>query len=226
MGGATLVGLRVESAIGSLTVVGDASACVALLLPGEARASSPPWRLLSTAAGGPAWLGVAVAELRSYFAGRLRRFTVRLAPRGSPFDLAAWLALAEIAYGQTWSYGGLARRLGRPGAARAVGGAVGRNPLPILLPCHRVVGADGRLTGYGGGLPAKAALLALEGALDPAGRARPEGVGRGKTEPTGREGPDRSGAAGPDGTGLARREAAPHPTPRRRPGGAGAAELA
>lgn len=177
MGAGSLVGLRVESPIGSLVVAGSADACVALLLPGEGREPPPAWRLLSGAAEGPAWLGVADAELGSYFAGELRRFTVPLAPRGSPFDVATWLALAEIAYGETWTYGELARRVGRPGAARAVGGALGRNPLAIFLPCHRVVGADGRLTGYGGGLPAKAALLELEGALDAAGRARPNGVG-------------------------------------------------
>uniref|UniRef100_UPI0012612E51 methylated-DNA--[protein]-cysteine S-methyltransferase n=2 Tax=Pseudomonas TaxID=286 RepID=UPI0012612E51 len=90
-----------------------------------------------------------------------------LAPRGTPFQLAVWQALAEIPHGRTWSYGQLASHLGRPQAMRAVGAANGRNPLPIVLPCHRVIGASGALTGFGGGLPTKQFLLELEGALPP-----------------------------------------------------------
>lgn len=202
MGQATLVGLRVASPVGPLTVAGDAHACVALRLPGEGREPPPALRVRPTATDGPAWMAVAVAELASYFAGELRCFTVPLAPRGSRFDLATWLALQEIAYGRTWSYGDLAGRLGRPGAARAVGGALGRNPLPIFLPCHRVVGADGRLTGYGGGLPVKTALLALEGALDPTGRARPDRRGRAEPAPTGQRGPNRCDSPGHQGIDL------------------------
>ncbi len=104
----------------------------------------------------------AIGQLEAYFAGELKRFNLRLAPEGTPFQLKVWNALLTIPYGETISYGELARRLGDMHASRAVGAANGRNPLPIVVPCHRVIGADGTLTGYGGGLPIKKALLALE----------------------------------------------------------------
>jgi methylated-DNA-[protein]-cysteine S-methyltransferase len=104
------------------------------------------------------------AQLREYFLSRRRTFSVALAPRGTDFQEAVWQSLLSIPYGETVSYGELARRLGRPNGARAVGLANGANPLPILVPCHRVIGADGSLTGFGGGLHIKRALLALEGA--------------------------------------------------------------
>ena len=107
---------------------------------------------------------VAAAQLAAYFSGSLREFHLALAPEGTPFQLAVWGALRQIPYGETLSYGELARRLGHPQGARAVGLANGANPLPIIVPCHRVIGADGSLTGFGGGLPIKRALLALEGA--------------------------------------------------------------
>lgn len=106
-------------------------------------------------------------QLREYFAGRRRSFDLPLAPQGTPFQREVWQALASIPYGKTSSYGELAARVGKPSASRAVGAANGRNPLPIVLPCHRVIGADGSLTGFGGGLPAKQFLLRLEGALPP-----------------------------------------------------------
>lgn len=104
-----------------------------------------------------------VAELAAYFAGELREFEMAVAPEGAPFRQRVWSALAGVPYGETWSYGELARRagLGR-GAARAVGAANGANPIAIVLPCHRVIGADGSLVGYGGGLDRKARLLAHE----------------------------------------------------------------
>jgi len=102
-------------------------------------------------------------QLGEYFAGARRAFELRLAPRGTEFQRLVWFALAEIPYGATWSYAELARRVGRPKAVRAVGAANGANPLPIVLPCHRVIGADGSLVGYGGGLSAKRFLLDLEG---------------------------------------------------------------
>jgi methylated-DNA-[protein]-cysteine S-methyltransferase len=105
------------------------------------------------------------AQLAAYFAGRLREFDLPLAPRGGAFELRVWQALLEIPYGTTCSYSDIARRLGSPGASRAVGAANGRNPIPIVVPCHRVIGADGSLTGYGGGLETKRYLLRLEGAL-------------------------------------------------------------
>ena len=103
-------------------------------------------------------------QLGEYFAGRRRSFDLPLAPLGTPFQRKVWEALAAIPYGTTASYGQLAARVGRPSASRAVGAANGRNPLPIVLPCHRVIGANGALTGFGGGLPTKQFLLRLEGA--------------------------------------------------------------
>lgn len=105
-------------------------------------------------------------ELDAYFAGTLRQFTVPLDLRGTAFQLRVWELLCEIPYGETRSYGEIAQVLGNPKATRAVGQANGRNPVSIIVPCHRVIGSDGRLTGYGGGLHRKRALLDLEsGAL-------------------------------------------------------------
>jgi methylated-DNA-[protein]-cysteine S-methyltransferase len=106
-------------------------------------------------------------QLGEYFAGKRRMFDLPLAPAGTEFQRTVWTTLASIPYGQTISYAQLAMRVGRPTATRAVGAANGRNPLPIVLPCHRVIGADGSLTGFGGGLPTKQYLLKLEGALPP-----------------------------------------------------------
>lgn len=103
-----------------------------------------------------------VAQLQAYFDGELQEFDLPLAPTGTPFQITVWRELQAIPYGETISYGELARRIGKPKAARAVGSANGANPLPLVVPCHRVVGSDGRLTGYGGGLPIKEALLAHE----------------------------------------------------------------
>lgn len=101
-------------------------------------------------------------QLRRYFAGKLRRFDVPLDLRGTPFQVAVWKALRTIPYGRTASYGEIARRIGKPGAARAVGGANNRNPIGIVVPCHRVIGSSGDLTGYAAGLKVKRALLRLE----------------------------------------------------------------
>jgi methylated-DNA-[protein]-cysteine S-methyltransferase len=101
-------------------------------------------------------------QLEEYFAGERRGFELDLAPSGSPFQLDVWRALCAIPYGETASYGEIAATVGQPGAARAVGGANNRNPIAIVVPCHRVIGANGTLTGYGGGLPRKQQLLALE----------------------------------------------------------------
>jgi len=99
---------------------------------------------------------------RAYFAGELEAFDLPLAPQGTPFQLKVWQLLSDIPYGGTISYGELARRAGNPKASRAVGLANGSNPIPIIIPCHRVIGSNGKLTGYGGGLPIKEKLLALE----------------------------------------------------------------
>ena len=109
-------------------------------------------------------LGNAIRQLDEYFAGTRREFELDLAPQGTPFQLAVWNALLAIPYGATASYGDIARSVGRPNAVRAVGQANGRNPLAIVVPCHRVIGSDHSLTGYGGGIDRKRFLLALEGA--------------------------------------------------------------
>jgi methylated-DNA-[protein]-cysteine S-methyltransferase len=106
--------------------------------------------------------GHAIAQLAAYFSGVLRRFEITVALEGTPFQREVRAALTEIPYGETVSYGELTRRLGRPHAARAVGVANGANPIPIVIPCHRVIGTDGSLTGFGGGLPIKRMLLDLE----------------------------------------------------------------
>jgi len=104
----------------------------------------------------------AARQLAAYFAGRLRAFDLPLAAPGTDFQRTVWRALLEIPFGETRSYADIARAVGRPTAVRAVGGANGRNPIGIIVPCHRVIGKDGTLTGYAGGLDAKRALLALE----------------------------------------------------------------
>ena len=109
-------------------------------------------------------------QLDAYFDGRLRRFDLPLAPEGTAFQQRCWQVLTEIPFGETISYGEQARRVGRPGAARAVGQANGANPLPVIIPCHRVVATNGGLGGYTGGLHIKRFLLALEGALPAAAR--------------------------------------------------------
>jgi methylated-DNA-[protein]-cysteine S-methyltransferase len=116
----------------------------------------------------PSWkedrasLSKTIQQLQTYFAGELENFDLQLAPEGTPFQLEVWRRLCEIPYGQTISYGELAGRIGNPKASRAVGLANGSNPIPIVIPCHRVIGSNGKLTGYGGGLPIKEKLLALE----------------------------------------------------------------
>jgi methylated-DNA-[protein]-cysteine S-methyltransferase len=111
---------------------------------------------------GDALLREAESQLRAYFAGELTRFELPLSPRGTEFQRRVWDAVAQVPYGTTATYSAIAAALGRPSASRAVGAANGRNPLAILIPCHRVVGASGALTGYGGGLERKRALLDLE----------------------------------------------------------------
>ena len=109
-------------------------------------------------------LDLAERQLAEYFAGKRTQFDLPLSPHGTDFQRAVWRELERIPYGATISYAELARRIGRPQAMRAVGAANGRNPIAIIVPCHRVIGADGSLTGFGGGLPRKQFLLALEGA--------------------------------------------------------------
>ena len=103
-----------------------------------------------------------IQQLKEYFAGQRKTFKIRLAPKGTPFQLKVWQALRAIPYGHTASYGQIARAVGNPKAARAIGAANGQNPLSIIVPCHRVIGSNGTLVGYGGGLSTKEALLTHE----------------------------------------------------------------
>ncbi len=148
--------LTFDTPLGPMALAGEGDALTHLYLPG-----SPTPRLFSRETS---LLAEGRAQLLSYLRGELRVFQLPLAPAGTPFQCAVWEELRRIPYGATVSYGDLAARLGRPKAVRAVGQANHRNPLPILIPCHRVVGKDGSLTGYAGGLALKEALLKLEGA--------------------------------------------------------------
>jgi methylated-DNA-[protein]-cysteine S-methyltransferase len=143
----------IDSPIGELLLVGDGSALTAVHMDGD---PGPGWRRDPGALREPA------EQLLAYFAGELREFDLPLAPRGTPFQREVWSALREIPYGRTVSYAELAAAVGRPHAARAVGAANGRNPIAVVIPCHRVIGASGALTGYGGGLERKRLLLDLE----------------------------------------------------------------
>lgn len=159
---ATISYTTVESPVGPLLVAGDDDALrlIHFVRAGRALPRDTDWQERDTTL-----LRDARRQLGEYFAGRLREFQLPLAPRGSTFQQRVWRALLEVPYGTTCSYADLARRLGDLRATRAVGAANGRNPIPIVVPCHRVIGADGSLIGYGGGLDVKRYLLSLEGAL-------------------------------------------------------------
>lgn len=147
------------SPLGRLELESDGTALLRIRLPGErpAPADDRPRR------ADPDAFSAVVAQLDAYFAGTRRTFDLALAPAGTPFQQRVWALLRDIPWGQTISYAELARRSGNPAASRAVGAANGRNPLPIVVPCHRVIGSNGALTGYAGGLDAKRTLLAIEG---------------------------------------------------------------
>jgi methylated-DNA-[protein]-cysteine S-methyltransferase len=151
-----------DTPVGTLTIVAGARGLREILFAGEPVPSD-------FVEGRHPVAAATVRQLHEYFAGERREFDLPLDVSGTAFQRRAWLALASIPYGTTFSYGEQARRLGAPGAARAVGSANARNPIPIVLPCHRLVGADGSLTGYGGGLDAKRALLAHEAQVLEAG---------------------------------------------------------
>ena len=149
---------RIESPVGPLVVAADDAGLRRIEFVNGRHPAQPD----------PQWqedaepLHETLRQLRSYFAGELETFDLRLAPEGTPFQLTVWNQLCKIPYGETISYGELARSIGNPNASRAVGLANGSNPIPIVIPCHRVIGSNGKLTGYGGGLPIKEKLLALE----------------------------------------------------------------
>lgn len=157
----------IGSPLGALTAVATDGVLSALYM--ENAAHRPPADALGAVEAGGAGFDQLRDELDEYFAGERRTFTVPTAAVGSPFQHRVWAALGRIPYGRTRSYGEIAQELGDPRTVRAVGAANGRNPICIVVPCHRVVGADGTLTGYAGGLERKEILLALE---NPA-RARP-----------------------------------------------------
>ncbi|MGD3110054.1 methylated-DNA--[protein]-cysteine S-methyltransferase [Streptomyces sp. YGL11-2] len=150
-----------DTPVGPLTLVADGDALTGLYMTDQRH--RPPQETFGTPAD-PADppFATTIAQLRAYFRGELTTFDLPLALRGTSFQRRVWAALRTIPYGETLSYGRLAERLGVPTAARAVGLANGRNPVGIIVPCHRVVGADGSLTGYGGGLDRKRRLLAFE----------------------------------------------------------------
>lgn len=148
----------VETPVGPLLLAGDSDGLRRVSFENSKRFAIPP-------AG---WMQnkqifcEVIRQLNEYFAGTLKEFDLFLAPEGTPFQLSVWRGLRTIPYGETISYAQLAERIGNPRAVRAVGHANGANPLPIIVPCHRVIGSDGDLTGFGGGLPVKIKLLAIE----------------------------------------------------------------
>jgi methylated-DNA-[protein]-cysteine S-methyltransferase len=152
-----------DSPIGALTVAGDNQGIHHILFENnryDAKGRAQ-WQRDAHA------LREARTQLLQYLRGERSGFELPLAPHGTGFQLRVWKALADIPFGETWSYVQLARHIGQPTASRAVGAANGRNPLPIVLPCHRVIGSSGALTGFGGGLETKAALLELESRTQP-----------------------------------------------------------
>ena len=153
--------VTVPSPVGPLTIVAQDGAITGLYMDAQRHAPQPELLGVPGDAGDEPF-AAAAAQLSAYFAGRLTEFDLPLSPAGTDFQLRVWTGLRAIPYGQTVSYGELATRVGSPTASRAVGLANGRNPIAIVIPCHRVIGADGSMTGYGGGLDRKQFLLALE----------------------------------------------------------------
>ena len=149
---------RIESPVGKLLLAADVQGLRQLSFESSKRAAlvQPGWREDKTP------FAEVMRQLRAYFGGELKTFDVPLAPEGTEFQLRVWNSLRAIPYGETISYAQLAHNIGNPKAVRAVGLANGCNPIPIIIPCHRVIGSDGSLTGFGGGLPNKKKLLALE----------------------------------------------------------------
>ncbi len=151
---------HIDSPIGVLTIAADETGLRHIEFPTNRHgADRAGWQLSNNTL--PV-LSLARQQLDEYFQGRRKVFDLPLAPHGTAFQQDVWRTLADIPYGKTWSYRDLAIAINKPSAVRAVGAANGRNPLPIVLPCHRVIGANGSLTGFGGGIETKAALLRLE----------------------------------------------------------------
>jgi len=148
-----------DSPIGPLLIAGNQEGVRHIQFPKNGKPAKPEQGWIESISGAVAEAGV---QLRQYFAGRRAEFDLPLALQGTQFQLAVWRELQLVPYRQTISYGELARRIGNPNASRAVGSANGANQIPIVIPCHRVIAAGGKLGGFGGGLPVKEALLALE----------------------------------------------------------------
>ncbi len=159
-GAASLTARAIATPVGTLTLVAEHGALVAITWPDDrpGRVRLPPFE---DRPNEPVLVEAAI-QLDDYFARRRDRFDLPLAPRGTSFQQDVWAALRTIPYGETRSYAAIAAQIGRPAAVRAVGAANGRNPLSIVVPCHRVVGSGGHLTGFAGGLATKRQLLALE----------------------------------------------------------------
>ncbi len=151
---------RIDTPLGPMTLAATERGLAGAWFDGQAH---HPGELAAPEQPHQRWLLQGAAELQAYLAGRRTAFGVPLDPQGTAFQQAVWRQLCAIPHGAVSNYGALAQALGKPQAARAVGAAVGRNPLSVVVPCHRVLGRDGSLTGYAGGLPRKQALLALEG---------------------------------------------------------------
>jgi methylated-DNA-[protein]-cysteine S-methyltransferase len=151
----------VASPVGPLTIVAKGGSITALYMDAQRHAPDPAEFGLPGNPGDEPF-AIAARQLDAYFGGQLTEFSLPLALAGTDFQREVWAGLRDIPYGQTVSYGELAHRIGRPAAGRAVGLANGRNPVAIVVPCHRVIGSDGSMTGYGGGLDRKRFLLALE----------------------------------------------------------------
>lgn len=161
----TLATATLDTPIGRLRLAATDAGLTAVLFPNQKDISFP---VREGSAMARAHLGKAVKALDKYFEGRKKDFSeLTLAPSGTAFQLGVWRALAAIPFGETRSYADIARVIGNPKGMRAVGLANGRNPIPIIVPCHRVIGADGSLTGFGGGLPTKKWLLEFEGIATP-----------------------------------------------------------
>ena len=158
----TTIYRTVDSPIGPLTIAGRPDGTVTHLRMAEQTHAPKQW---STWTEDERAFGSVARQLDAYFAGRLRTFEFPMELSGTAFQSQVWRALQTIPYGETASYGDIASMIGKPSACRAVGLANGRNPIAIVVPCHRVIGKSGSLTGYGGGLSRKQQLLALEGAL-------------------------------------------------------------
>ncbi len=155
-----------ESPGGPLTLTSDGTSLTGIYFHKQRHGTAPEGPL-----GSDRIIDATRKQLDSYFAGKRKTFDVPLAPHGTAFQTRVWSALTKIPFGETKSYGAIALTIGSPKAVRAVGAANGRNPIPIIIPCHRVIGANGSLTGFGGGMAWKELLLDLEkGALFPAGR--------------------------------------------------------